>query len=947
MDGPAFEGARGPEVELLLAQAGWVRRLALHLVQDRDRADDLIQETWRRALERRDVHDTSERGLRAWLARVLRNLAADERSDADLRRWHESSAGRPKASSIEGVAERILLQRQLAEAVFALEEPYRSAITHRYFEELSAREIAEREGTTPVAVRQRIARGIAMLRARLDRDYGGDRAAWCGALLALASPSKASVPNSALLRRGLLMGTQVKLVAVAAGIAIAALLVWRSVEGDAAARRSVASRPETGLDARSAESERDTSRISAAPLERSPAAATDAERPIDRDRDLHGVVLDPSDHAVAGAKVAIDRNASDGYEDSERSEERDRIAETTTNAEGRFAVALPIGRPFDVEVDAPGFARAQLGFRYAGEQLTIRLQPGASVFGRVTSASDGNPMPGTLLELSTWIFGHESIRIASGVADAEGRYRFDGLPAWKSTLRATPPSAGAFARRQVELAAGQVLEENFSIEEGRTIRGRVVDAASGTPIPGAEVGEAGWVHRMIRADANGEYVYRGIRAQGPVLLRARAPGHGSEEKTFRAASNVDDLPERFDFQLAAGRVVRGRVVASDGSPIAGVRTIAVASRRTDTAAPETDWIPGRTDASGAFELRDLRSRLPHSLVVRKDGFGTLVYELPSSESESPVVDLGEIVLPKMAVVRGKVVDGQGAGRPDWEVTLTGANADRSRYREERDARDVFNLDYLVARRTARTDDLGRFAFADLAAGEFTVEAGFSTGSGRTSKVVHVAAESSTDGVELALADLPSIAGTVTDADGRGIAGVGVNVERRENRAGRASGSLTDASGAFRIEGVPEGLYDIRISGGEFKIAGVDGGPQPFLGRKLESVSSGTPDLKIVLEPGEWILGRVVDADGSGVEFACVEAHGPNTVERLDAFTAVDGRFRLAVPKGAAVDLEVRPPVIRDGKPDRMRLDADPAHAAKKSAVTASPTEIVIELPRRP
>ena len=109
MEEPAFERARGPEAELLLAQAGWVRRLAVHLVQDRDRADDLIQETWRRALERRNVHDTSERGLRAWLARVLRNLAADQRSDADLRRWHESSAGRPKASSTEGVAERILL----------------------------------------------------------------------------------------------------------------------------------------------------------------------------------------------------------------------------------------------------------------------------------------------------------------------------------------------------------------------------------------------------------------------------------------------------------------------------------------------------------------------------------------------------------------------------------------------------------------------------------------------------------------------------------------------------------------------------------------------------------------------------------------------------------------------------------------------------------------------
>jgi RNA polymerase sigma-70 factor (ECF subfamily) len=59
-------------LDVLLAQSDWLRRLALGLVHSRSDADDLIQETWMAAL--RSPPDP-ERPIRPWLTRVLQNLS--------------------------------------------------------------------------------------------------------------------------------------------------------------------------------------------------------------------------------------------------------------------------------------------------------------------------------------------------------------------------------------------------------------------------------------------------------------------------------------------------------------------------------------------------------------------------------------------------------------------------------------------------------------------------------------------------------------------------------------------------------------------------------------------------------------------------------------------------------------------------------------------------------
>src|SRR6185503_5300852 len=77
------------------------------------------------------------------------------------------------------LVERVLVQRELVSAVLELDEPYRSIVLLRYFEELPPREIAARTGIPLATVQSRLQRALARLRERLD----GEHQAWAALLL--------------------------------------------------------------------------------------------------------------------------------------------------------------------------------------------------------------------------------------------------------------------------------------------------------------------------------------------------------------------------------------------------------------------------------------------------------------------------------------------------------------------------------------------------------------------------------------------------------------------------------------------------------------------------------------------------------------------------------------------------------------------------------------------
>jgi len=177
--------------EALLEHTRWVRGLAHALVRDGQNVDDLVQDTWVAALE----HPPQEaRSLRAWLSGVLRNVARlEQRSQSRRRARQERAPQRDPGSSVDELVERADLHQRVVRAVLDLEEPLRSTVLMRYFDDLSAEEIARRLALPSSTVRSRLQKALASLRVRFDREADGERQAWVPGMVALALPRGGAV----------------------------------------------------------------------------------------------------------------------------------------------------------------------------------------------------------------------------------------------------------------------------------------------------------------------------------------------------------------------------------------------------------------------------------------------------------------------------------------------------------------------------------------------------------------------------------------------------------------------------------------------------------------------------------------------------------------------------------------------------------------------------------
>lgn len=166
----------------LLTHLPFVRRLARALCDDPHDAADLAQETWSRAL-RKSPRDPADLGaVRGWLARVMRSAVRElRRSDVRRERREQVAAAAELQRDPDPAhaAARLESMRALVVAVAQLDDPWRSVLLERYFDEIEPAEIARRRAVPVATVHTWLHRGRAKLRARLTE--GDDPAA--GALL--------------------------------------------------------------------------------------------------------------------------------------------------------------------------------------------------------------------------------------------------------------------------------------------------------------------------------------------------------------------------------------------------------------------------------------------------------------------------------------------------------------------------------------------------------------------------------------------------------------------------------------------------------------------------------------------------------------------------------------------------------------------------------------------
>lgn len=142
-----------------------LERFALSLTRDVARAEDLVSETFIRALGHltrlRDMEDGHRRG---WLFTVLRNLKRDQ----DRRGRFETTMGSlPYPEPTTGASQHGAEQIEWKDLLERLPVALRTIVIQRYWQGLNSREIAMRTGMVDATVRSHLRRAMQLLRAEL------------------------------------------------------------------------------------------------------------------------------------------------------------------------------------------------------------------------------------------------------------------------------------------------------------------------------------------------------------------------------------------------------------------------------------------------------------------------------------------------------------------------------------------------------------------------------------------------------------------------------------------------------------------------------------------------------------------------------------------------------------------------------------------------------------
>jgi RNA polymerase sigma-70 factor, ECF subfamily len=155
----------------LLPHLGALYRFAVAL-RAADEAEDLVQATCARALEQHASYRL-ETNARAWLFTILRNELVSRRRRLERERNLESERALLDADAAAESVELLLLDRrwseEIAAALDALAERYRTPVYLKDVEGFSYREIADVLHCPLGTVMSRLARGRTLLRSLLLR----------------------------------------------------------------------------------------------------------------------------------------------------------------------------------------------------------------------------------------------------------------------------------------------------------------------------------------------------------------------------------------------------------------------------------------------------------------------------------------------------------------------------------------------------------------------------------------------------------------------------------------------------------------------------------------------------------------------------------------------------------------------------------------------------------
>jgi len=715
-------------LDALLAHRDWVRALARRLVLDENDADDVVQETWRMAIEKPPRHAES---LRGWLATVVRNAARMSGRSETRRAQHEAATPeRAPTPSPEDLVAAAEMQTRLARAVLELDEPYRSTVLYRFNEGLETSEIAARLGVPVETVRTRLKRAIEKLRERMDVDLGDDRDAWCLLVFGVRANDVAHLAPTAGataggvaagIAGGLAMAATTKVLVAAVLVAGAAWWAWPKDEAPARVVETATAPAVATETSKPAPTRREPrTKPAAADATTSPAAAKSPEIPIGPDVVDGRVIDDATDAPVAKVTVSL------AFEYSRRPGKE---LSAATGADGEFRIPDVKTQAFNTLVlSADGYAECAVGLPWRDQAAKlkendagdVRIYRGKRVAGRVLAADGRTPVAGAQVRFTTsggsssmmWI--NDSLeRATTGADGAFAIERIAPSHSFPYTVFAVAPGGVGWAKLPGDAGRADATGVDVVLRPNGAATVTVRDE-NGAPKVGAQI-VASPRFEPLGPRPEWDVAHEAyVGKDGPVasLFSAKTDAHGVAR--FAALPTVEDRP-RYDFIVresvkawksvavpagadvsveivvpaAKKRSIVGIVHALDGSPVAGAK-VHVGSARGETS----------TGVDGRFRFDDIDPSAEQDWIEAKaDGYARVERSI-KHDAAKDVVEL-EIVLKRPAPVEGRVVDQDGKPVAGAMVTLPRNEAS-------------------INGTSVSTGADGRFAFPDATAGAWSL-----------------------------------------------------------------------------------------------------------------------------------------------------------------------------------------------------------------------------------
>jgi uncharacterized GH25 family protein len=546
-----------------------------------------------------------------------------------------------------------------------------------------------------------------------------------------------------------------------------------------------------------------------APTQREWARDVDPEGPLR----LEGQVLDEGGAGVSGATVWL-------------SSVPPRTAKS--EADGTFAFDKVVGREYALTAQAGERVGGPVSYRLTGKSdpVVIRVAAGAKVAVEVTG-DDGKPIANANVKLAD--LDERSVTTGEDGVASIAPVR----PGWVMVEVSASGYGNASTFGQVG-SAGATATLHVKLHKGVAVSGRVVDEA-GKGIAKAKImaAEAWWMPGdagETTSDDKGDFTFAAL-APGSHVLAAEDGEHAPARSL--PVTVADHAVSGITITMKEGGSIAGKVVDGKGAAVP-YATIRIAPKGEQ----DRGMAQGRqavADNKGLFEVRGLPRAKIQVRATSEDASSKLA---DLDLAPKPALKDLSLVLDETGTIAGVVVDDLGKPVPEVQVTATA---------------DVFAGDVvtLAGVASATTDGAGAFTIKGLPDGAYRLRPtrGNSMGAWGGWDSRGTEAKAGDKNVKLTLPAPATLVGKIA-LEG------GAVPKLASVQLGYRPATPVGVDGAFRIDDLEPGNWDVRVLGAEFA---------QFTKTDVKLEAGKTTDLgTLTVTRGRKLVGKVVDANGSPV-----------------------------------------------------------------------------------